>query len=554
MDALYLWALLHVSAAAAPTAWLDADGDTYGDPENPVDPSDPRAVANELDCDDANDQIHPAAIEGCDRLDNDCDGLIDDLDPDLDLSTARTFFLDRDLDSVGDADVTLTACALPPGWTPEPGDCDDSDRRRHPWALELCDGIDNDCDGAIDDDDTDPWNLLSLRQWLDADGDGYGDPGSPAPICDPGDDPRWVSNRLDCDDTDDRISLIDHDGDGFSGCAGDCDDDDPGRGPATPEACDGFDADCDGHPDLFTGDTDTLGCDLCPAAAAFRPSTIELQQLDPCALDPAAGLGCGQLHQVRTRNDVSSYRGQLFVTLLPQTGDRTGAWSRIAAHSGHRAIDLAWPSDLGGSCPAGDALCFRLLREELLSGTDASSQITVPVADSIQRRLSTLLGELHRLRPDQGWDTHLLADGAVDWSTVIGVGWNRGAEVIAYTAQVEGLHSAVLLSGPKDPGWSPAPSLTPSCRLFAAYHRDEPGAAQFRSELTALGISGRLPGAEHLSYPWEGRILEVSAPWGPRSACDASRSMIYDDCMTTEVSTMFGHLACMISETSSSCL
>ena len=62
---------------------VDADGDGHDVPH---------------DCDDSNAQIHPAAIEVCDGVDNNCDGRIDDADPTTEPSTAQTWFYDGDGD------------------------------------------------------------------------------------------------------------------------------------------------------------------------------------------------------------------------------------------------------------------------------------------------------------------------------------------------------------------------------------------------------------------------------------------------------------------------
>ena len=89
----------------------------------------------------------------------------------------------RDIDSDGD------------GFTPNEGDCDDSDDTVYPGAPELCDGKDNNCNGEVDEG-------VQTAFYIDADGDGYGAAGSApiygcsAPI------EGYVDNNLDCDDTD----------------------------------------------------------------------------------------------------------------------------------------------------------------------------------------------------------------------------------------------------------------------------------------------------------------------------------------------------------------
>ena len=64
-----------------PSTWYsDADGDGYGNPALSTSAcAAPRGyVANGLDCDDADDEVHPGAAETCDDVDDDCDGVVDD--------------------------------------------------------------------------------------------------------------------------------------------------------------------------------------------------------------------------------------------------------------------------------------------------------------------------------------------------------------------------------------------------------------------------------------------------------------------------------------------
>jgi len=62
-----------------------------------------------------------------------------------------TWYEDADGDGHGSRDGSRTSCLAPEGWVAATGDCDDSDDAIHPEADELCDGLDNDCDGGRDE-------------------------------------------------------------------------------------------------------------------------------------------------------------------------------------------------------------------------------------------------------------------------------------------------------------------------------------------------------------------------------------------------------------------
>lgn len=139
-----------------------------------------------LDCDDTDPEVNPELpTDGCDGKDNDCDGAVDE-DPDLD------WFHDRDGDGFG-GELAEVGCVPPAGTSAWGGDCDDERAGVYPGAEEHCDGVDEDCDGQVDDGTAAPawW-------YADNDGDGAGDPATGVETCEPA--PGMVANGDDCDD------------------------------------------------------------------------------------------------------------------------------------------------------------------------------------------------------------------------------------------------------------------------------------------------------------------------------------------------------------------
>ena len=193
------------------------------------------------DCDDNNENIHPEALEICDSIDNDCDTLTDDEDDSIDSSSQSTYFADTDLDGFGDAEVPSTMCTANEGFVANSDDCDDTNAVIFLNAEEACDGVDNNCDGVIDE------GVKSIF-YIDSDGDGFAlDSTTPEEYCEI---PEGYTTELgDCDDADATKSPLDADGDGFSGCSEliDCDDTKAFFNPnMTDIAGDGFDQNCDG--------------------------------------------------------------------------------------------------------------------------------------------------------------------------------------------------------------------------------------------------------------------------------------------------------------------
>ncbi len=150
----------------------DCDPDTLGGPSDADVDKDTfvnAACCNELangelacgdDCDDEMSGINPGQEEACNAIDDNCDGIVDGETDQDDLKT--TYYVDADGDDFG-AESTATRACMPPdtGWILNAGDCQDDLSEEplatnvYPGALELCNGIDDDCDGDVDKaDDT----------------------------------------------------------------------------------------------------------------------------------------------------------------------------------------------------------------------------------------------------------------------------------------------------------------------------------------------------------------------------------------------------------------
>jgi len=205
------------------TVYPDSDGDGHGSAGSPVEVCTPMAgfVESSDDCDDSEAAAHPGGTEVCDGIDNDCSGGVDE-------GLGSVYYADPDGDGYGMSVMTMEACELPDGYSAMDGDCDEADSAVYPGAVEVCDGIDNDCSGGVDEG-------LGTVYYADPDGDGYG------------------------------MALVTMEAcevpDGYSAMDGDCDETDGGVYPGAAEVCDGIDNDCSGGIDEGLGTTFFLDTD-----------------------------------------------------------------------------------------------------------------------------------------------------------------------------------------------------------------------------------------------------------------------------------------------------
>lgn len=196
-------------------------------------------VAIDADCDDAVAAVNPGATETCNGLDDNCNDATDE-------GVLTVFYRDADTDGYGDPSISILSCTIPAGyvfnaddcndadhlekpgqrWYPDidndgygaqgveqriqclrpPGykelsellgyenDCNDNDAAINPAAVEICNGIDDNCNGAEDE------GLPLYRYFGDADGDGFGRAEQWIEVCAETAPSGFVANELDCND------------------------------------------------------------------------------------------------------------------------------------------------------------------------------------------------------------------------------------------------------------------------------------------------------------------------------------------------------------------
>jgi Putative metal-binding motif/FG-GAP repeat len=137
---LLTWALLGLGVACR-----DKGGDSGGVDDSPRD-DDGDGYFTPDDCDDSDAAVNADAVEVCNGIDDNCNGVIDVGEA----ADGFEVYADGDLDGYGNPASILTVCEVPPGYVTTGDDCDDTEATTHPGADEVCgDGLDNDCDGEV---------------------------------------------------------------------------------------------------------------------------------------------------------------------------------------------------------------------------------------------------------------------------------------------------------------------------------------------------------------------------------------------------------------------
>ena len=139
---------------AAEIWYDDVDQDCLGGSDYDQDQDGHDAMPAGPDCDDLDADRSPDQDEICDGgIDNNCNGVADNDDPSISALGQWTYYLDADLDGFGATDSATPYCpnTAPAGWVLISGDCNDAIDSVLPGGAEICDTLDNDCDGVVDD-------------------------------------------------------------------------------------------------------------------------------------------------------------------------------------------------------------------------------------------------------------------------------------------------------------------------------------------------------------------------------------------------------------------
>ena len=204
-----------INAKGCTNQFYDGDKDGFGDlevgPQCLCKATGMYTALQGGDCNDNDKITYPAAKELCDNIDTNCNGTADDIGS----VGCTSYFFDNDQDGYGQLAKSQCQCGPLPGYTTtQPGDCDDTNKAVKPGAVELCNSIDDNCNGTTDTD-----SANAKKYFTDADNDGFGT-GAGQTLCAPN-ATFEVLTQGDCNDSDGKIN------------------------PSQAEICNGKDDNCD---------------------------------------------------------------------------------------------------------------------------------------------------------------------------------------------------------------------------------------------------------------------------------------------------------------------
>lgn len=208
-------------------------------------------------------------------------------------------------------------------------------------------------------------------------------------------------------------------------------------------------------------------------------------------------------------------RAKLFV-FLPGAYGTPSHYELIleqAAAHGYPAIGLEYPNGqiVDRLCKySADVHCWDGVREEILTGENASPLLSVTPVDSIERRLADVLAYLQRRYPSEGWGAYL-AGSRPKWSRIVVGGHSEGGGNTAYIAKRRSVARACFIEDPADgndrtpvAAWLSAPGRTPASLQYGFSNKlDKFSAfARIAPEWAAIGIPGALTSVDTSGPPY----------------------------------------------------
>ncbi|WP_373489549.1 hypothetical protein [Blastomonas sp.] len=209
-------------------------------------------------------------------------------------------------------------------------------------------------------------------------------------------------------------------------------------------------------------------------------------------------------HFVINPDPAVAARGKLFV-MLPGTGAVPRTYRlivRTAAERGYHAIGLTYPNDdaVATLCSGStDPECAGNVRQEILTGANSSSSVSVNSANSITGRLVSLLRHLALNFPNEGWGQYL-SGSSLNWALITVGGHSQGSGHAAFIGKTVTVDRVAMFSGPADPGpgadglalWMARPGMTPASRHYGLTHTADPLVflSQVRAGWRQIGLDG----------------------------------------------------------------